>query len=56
MVIKILLFFIIKIKNIYFWKLDLFETGRFLKLFENTEVIGSGGFGKVFKAVHKIDK
>jgi len=32
-----------------------FDTGRFLRNFENISIIGKGGFGCVFKAKHKID-
>jgi len=31
------------------------ETGKFNKIFKNTEVIGQGSFGEVYKVVHKLD-
>lgn len=35
---------------------DIFDTGRFIKNFEEIMMIGKGGFGCVFKARHKIDR
>ena len=34
---------------------ESFETGRFERIFKNSELIGKGGFGEVYKAVNKIE-
>lgn len=37
-------------KNLY-----LIDTGRFMSNFEQIQLVGKGGFGSVFRAIHKID-
>ena len=35
---------------------DILDTGRFNKKFKNRQLIGQGGFGKVYKATYQIDQ
>ncbi len=34
---------------------ETFETGRFERIFKVPEIIGKGGFGQVYKAIHKLE-
>jgi serine/threonine protein kinase len=34
----------------------LFETGRFMRMFTDRKPLGSGGFGRVFEALHNIEQ
>ena len=36
--------------------LFLIDTGRFMSNFEQIQLVGKGGFGSVFRALHKIDE
>jgi hypothetical protein len=42
--------------NDYTELFEKFDTGRFVKNFDEISIIGKGGFGSVFKARHKIDQ
>ena len=37
------------------FQFDLFENGRFTKLFNSLQEIGKGAFGEVYKVIHKIE-
>lgn len=44
-----------EMKEIKHFQFDLFENGRFNKVFSSMQEIGKGGFGEVYKATHKIE-
>lgn len=44
-----------QLEGIKHFQFDLFENGRFNKVFTSLQEIGKGGFGEVYKAMHKIE-
>jgi len=44
-----------KIQEIKHFQFELFENGRFTKLFNSLQEIGKGAFGEVYKVIHKIE-
>ena len=44
-----------EIKEIKHFQFDLFENGRYSKVFNSLQEIGKGAFGEVYKVIHKIE-